>query len=359
VGGLQSDTVAEFSAVGYFFGRELQQSLGGPIGLIESAYGATPAESWTDVAWLKKDPDFKAIFDRWRRTVDDYCRAWPGYVKRYQAWKQACDAAKRSNRPIPPKPAAPQPHPSVNPYQPGGLYNSMVYPLANYRIKGVIWYQGEQNADRGYQYRKLFPTLIRCWRNTWKMNDLPFLFVQLANYMKPNPQPVPSRWAELREAQLLTAEKVPDTGLVVAVDVGAADTIHPRDKWDVGRRLALVALSEVYGKKVVCYGPLYDAMAVENARIRIRFKYSQYGLVTRGGGELKGFIVAGSDRKFVPARATIDGDTVVVWSDAVRNPVAVRYAWADNPVCNLYNRAGLPAVPFRTDDWPGVTAGVR
>ncbi|MFA0752919.1 MAG: hypothetical protein IMHGJWDQ_000683 [Candidatus Fervidibacter sp.] len=234
----------------------------------------------------------------------------------------------------------------------------MVAPLIPYAIRGVIWYQGESNVGRAYQYRKLFPALIASWRKAWGQGDFPFLFVQLANYLPRRSEPSESAWAELREAQLLTFKTVPNTGMAVAIDIGEADDIHPRNKQDVGKRLALAALAIAYGQKIVWSGPIYRSMRIEGNRIRLFFDHVGSGLVAKGD-KLVGFAIAGKDRKFVWAKAEIEGDTVVVWSEQVPEPVAVRYGWADNPECNLYNREGLPASPFRTDDWPGVTVNNR
>ncbi len=352
------ETVGEFSGVGYTFGKEIHKVIGVPIGLIRSAYGKTCAENWTSAQVLQSDPDYKPIFERWKKTETAFYKVFSEYVKKYNQWKAQVQKAKTAGLPVPAKPAAPQPHPTVNPWRPGGLYNAMIYPLANYPIKGVIWYQGEDNTNRSYQYRKLFPALIRNWRNTWHKATLPFLFVQLANYMKPSAQPGPSKWAELREAQM-KALAVPNTGMVVTIDIGDAKCIHPKDKEDVGKRLALAAQALVYGRKVMYSGPLYDSMKIEGNKIRIRFKFAEVGLMTKCADHIQGFAIAGADRKFVWAEARIDGQTVVVWNTKVPKPVAVRYAWADNPVCNLYNKAGLPAAPFRTDDWPGITANNR
>jgi sialate O-acetylesterase len=228
----------------------------------------------------------------------------------------------------------------------------MIAPLIPYTIAGVIWYQGESNAERAYQYRKLFPTMIQDWRHAWGEGDFPFLFVQLANYIQGG---VKTAWAELREAQSMTLS-LPKTGMAVTIDIGNPYDIHPKNKQEVGRRLALAAEALAYGRKVVYSGPLYESMSVEGLSVRLRFKHVDGGLVAKGG-PLKGFEIAGEDRKFVAAEARISGDTVVVRSAAGRapHPAAVRYAWADNPECDLYNKAGLPASPFRTDDWPGVT----
>ncbi|HEV2761856.1 MAG TPA: sialate O-acetylesterase, partial [Pyrinomonadaceae bacterium] len=249
----------------------------------------------------------------------------------------------------------PRPGPD-NPNNPTVLYNAMLAPLTPYAIRGAVWYQGESNAGRAYQYRALFPALIRDWRRAWGQPDFPFYFVQLANWRARKSEPAESDWAELREAQLFTLRSVPRTGMAVAVDIGEAEDIHPRNKRDVGERLARWALAETYKQRVVPSGPLYESHAVEGGRVRLRFGHAS-GLKTSDGASPKGFAVAGADRKFVWAEARVEGDTVVVWSERVPTPAAVRYAWADNPAVNLYNGAGLPASPFRTDDWPGLTAG--
>ena len=244
---------------------------------------------------------------------------------------------------------------SNNPNLPCVLFDGMISPLLPYGIRGAIWYQGESNAGRAYQYRTLFPTLITDWRKHWGQGDFPFLFVQLANFMAVKPEPDDDPWAELREAQCMTLS-LPNTGMAVTIDIGEADDIHPRNKQDVGRRLALAARHVAYGETLDYSGPMYRSMTIEGSTIRLYFDHVDGGLTTRDNKPLQGFAIAGEDRKFVWADARIDGDTVVVFSDSVPNPAAVRYAWAINPVCNLYNRAGLPASPFRTDSWPGVTA---
>ena len=237
------------------------------------------------------------------------------------------------------------------------LYNAMIAPLIPVAMRGAIWYQGESNANRAYEYRDLFKAMIRDWRTHWGEGDFPFYFVQLANFMKVKPRPAESTWAELREAQT-QALSLPNTGMAVTIDIGDATNIHPTNKQEVGRRLALIARHNVYGDTSLVYsGPLYKSMKIEGNKIRLYFDFVDGGLEARGGLPLKGFAIAGADKKFHWAQAVIDGKTVVVSSPAVRAPVAVRYAWANNPVCNLYNKAGLPASPFRTDDWDGVTKG--
>jgi sialate O-acetylesterase len=237
-------------------------------------------------------------------------------------------------------------------WMPLGLYNSMIAPLLNYRIKGVIWYQGESNTDRSAEYNELFSTLINDWREKWNEGNFPFLFVQLSNFMNPGNEPSESNWALLRESQLKILS-VPNTGMAVTYDIGEWNDIHPLDKKDVGKRLFLAAEKVAYGNDNMVYsGPVYKSMKVEHNKIVLSFTNIGTGIIAKGGGELKYFSIAGADKHFVWAKAKIDGNKVVVWSDKILKPVAVRYAWADDPEgANLYNKEGLPASPFRTDEW--------
>ncbi|HOJ34826.1 MAG TPA: sialate O-acetylesterase [Candidatus Hydrogenedentes bacterium] len=496
------ETVGPFSAVAYFFGRELHKHLNVPIGLIQTAWGGTVAEAWTSEASLRTIPDFVPQIDKLKEEVrqgeariqqvtqqyQEQFKAWfqtldekdPGYANGQAVWASAklktADWAKvtipdsscfkdfdgtgwfrktvtiptawagksltlslgpindldrvwfngvqvgettygtpwRNPRvygvpaelvkpgnavitvrvldiggsggllgkaeqltlsvaggesislagewlyhagldlktvpPLPQRPALIENNPNL----PSVLYNAMIAPLIPYGIRGAIWYQGESNANRAYQYRTLFPTLITDWRKQWGQGDFPFLFVQLANFQEVKPEPGDDAWAELREAQTMTLS-LPNTGMAVTIDIGEANDIHPQNKQDVGKRLALAARHVAYGEELDYSGPLYKSMQVEGSSIRLYFDHVDGGLTTPNGEPLKGFAIAGEDKKFVWADAKIDGDTVVVSSPSVPNPVAVRYAWAINPVCNLYNRAGLPASPFRTDSWPGIT----
>jgi len=234
------------------------------------------------------------------------------------------------------------------------LYNGMIEPLVPFGVRGAIWYQGESNADRAFQYRTLLPTLIRDWRDRFGVRDMGFHIVSLANYQATSAEPRDNDWAELREAQALTTKALRNCGIAMAIDIGDAGDIHPRNKQEVGRRLALSALAVTYGRKVEWSGPWYRSMKVTDKGVRLTFDHVGDGLVAKGD-RLTGFALAGKDRRFVWADAVIDGKTVLVSSPKVPRPVAVRYAWDINPVCNLYNKAGLPAVPFRTDDWPMIT----
>lgn len=246
--------------------------------------------------------------------------------------------------------------PKVHNYQyyPTVLYNAMLHPLIPFGLKGFIWYQGEANDSATYNYRTLFPMLISDWRKRWGQGNLPFLFVQLANYMKVKPEPVESEWAELREAQTMTLSQ-PNTGMACIIDVGDAETIHPLNKQEVGRRLALIADKQVYKQNIIASGPMFKSFSINGEEIHIRFSNTEDGLKTCDGKEVAGFAIAGEDKQFYWAKATIEGGEVVVYSNKVSKPVAVRYAWANNPVCNLVNSEGLPAMPFRTDTWKGIT----
>ncbi|HEY3418283.1 MAG TPA: sialate O-acetylesterase [Armatimonadota bacterium] len=272
----------------------------------------------------------------------------------------AGDWRYRAERAVPFKPLPHAPTAPDSVYSPVKLYNGMIAPLVHFGIRGVIWYQGESNSDLGYQYRTLFPVMIKSWRKAWGQGDFPFLYVQIANWIHHQDVPCDTQWPELREAQLMTLS-VPNTGMAVTIDIGEGPNIHPLNKQDVGYRLALAAEKIAYGMRIAYSGPIYRSMRIEGNRIRLSFKHTDGGLQagrTQTEPELTGFIIAGQDRVFVPAQAKIEGNSVVVWSEDIAKPVAVRYAWQFNPRCNLYNGAGLPASPFRTDDWPGMSFGV-
>ncbi len=339
------ETVKNFSAVAYFFARELRQHLKVPVGVIQATWGGTPAEAWTSLPTLQSDPAFRPLLDRWAKILAEYPVARQRYEAELQKWREAAEQAKAQGKPVPPQPRPPLG--PEHPHRPANLFNGMIAPLTKFTIRGVIWYQGESNVGRAAEYRRLFPAMITDWRKAWGLGDFPFLFVQLANFLARKPEPSESAWAELREAQMF-ALKLPNTGMATAIDIGDANDIHPRNKQEVGRRLALVARAIAYGEPIVYSGPIYERMQVEGNKVRLFFRHVGSGLVCKGE-KLTGFAITGVDGKFVWAEAAIEGDTVVVWSPQVPQPVAVRYAWADNPEVSLYNREGLPALPFRTD----------
>jgi sialate O-acetylesterase len=328
--------------------------LGVPVGMIHTSWGGTPSEAWTSREKLEETPEAKPILDRWENIVAKYPETLEAYNKTLEEWKKAADQAKKDGKDAPAKPRAPLS--PDHPHRPTSLYNAMIAPLVPYAIKGAIWYQGESNASRAYQYRTIFPAMIEDWREQWDQGKFPFLFVQLANFRERKEEPAESDWAELREAQVMTLD-LKNTGMAVIIDIGEADNIHPKNKQDVGKRLAAWTLAKDYNRDVVPSGPLFRSARFRNGKATIKFDYDDGGLMAKGS-ELKGFAIAGPDRKFVWANAEITGrknKKVQVWSDKVPEPVAVRYGWADNPECTLYNEAGLPASPFRTDDWPGIT----
>ena len=349
------ETVERFSGVAYFFGRRLQKEINIPVGLIHCSWGASSCEAWIKRSVLESHPQYKNMLKRWDKRMSSFNlsnidRAERQYIK----WSEETTAAKAAGKVPPLAPENMWEYLFLPRRRPSNCYNGMLLPLVPYAIRGVIWYQGETNADRAYQYQQLFPLMIGHWREEWAQGDFPFYFVQLANYMPVKKQPGESAWAELREAQTMTL-RVPNTGMAVGIDIGDAKDIHPKNKQDVGQRLALWALAKTYGKEIVYSGPLYRSMEVIGNKIVLHFDHCAGGLVAKGGGPLVGFAIADADKNFVWAEAEIVGDKVVVSSPKVSEPLAVRYAWADNPICNLYNREGLPASPFRTDMWKGVT----
>jgi sialate O-acetylesterase len=335
---LSPESTASFSAVGYYFGRELQKARNVPVGLIGTYWGGTPAEAWTSRPALEVNERYKAeILGRqteWHKQMADFDK------RKAEALK----AGKEFNDKPPFQPWASE------------LYNGMIAPLLPYGIKGAIWYQGESNAGQAEQYRTLFPDMIRCWRRSWGEPDFTFLCVQLAPFKAIKTEPGESDWAELRDAQLLATKVLPRTGMAVITDVGDEKDIHPKKKAPVGARLALAARGIAYGEKIEYSGPIYRNMMIHGDKVTLWFDHLDHGLLANPG-LLKGFAICGSDRKWVWARARIqDDNTIVASAPEVPNPVAVRYGWADYPTGNLWNKDGLPASPFRTDDFPLTTA---
>jgi sialate O-acetylesterase len=319
------DTVGGFSAVAYHFGAHLQTNLKVPIGLIHTSWGGTPAEAWTSLEALEAVPQ-----------LQHYVNSAKATAKRFATDKKP-----------------------VNPHTPASLYNAMIRPLLPVAIKGAIWYQGESNAGRAYEYRTLFETMIKDWRKRWGQ-DFPFFLVQLAPWNAGDTDGV--SWAELRETQYLATQDLPKVGMAVITDAGDLFDIHPKDKTTPGVRLALAARAIAYGQKIPYSGPVYKSMKTDGDKAVLTFDHLGGGLVGRYGpggynarGKINGFEVCGKDKYFYPATAVIQGDTVVVTCEKVSKPVAVRFGWKNYPVVNLYNKARLPAVPFKTDEFPWTT----
>jgi sialate O-acetylesterase len=350
----QPDTVGRFSAVGYFFGRRLHQVLDVPVGLINDAWGGSACEAWIRRDILAADEKYGPLLKRWDRLEKNLPQAKAEYESRLAEWTKAAAKARADGKEPPRRPANPEDQMRGN-SRPGNIYNGVLKPTIGYGIRGAIWYQGESNAGRAYQYRDMFPLMIKSWRDEWGQGDFSFYWVQLADYQAEVPEPRDSMWAELREAQTMTM-KLPKTGEAVIIDVGDAHDIHPTNKQDVANRLARWALARDYGVKIAAQSPTYAAMEKHGNKIVLKFKEVGRGLKTADVAEARGFAIAGDDHKFVWAKAKIVGPAAIeVWSDNVSEPAAVRYAWADNPVCNIYSAEGLPLTPFRTDDFPALT----
>jgi len=346
-------TVGSFSAVGYFFGRDLYRAINSPVGMIHSSWGGTEAEAWTSDPVLEADPEQKVVADSWRQRIADFPHVLEQYEQKLGEWEKAAEASEANGQVALPLPDGPK-DPRSHPWRASGLWNAMMAPLTPCAIAGAIWYQGESNAEFAYQYRNVFATMIKQWRSSWGEGDFPFLFVQLANFVTGS-QPTDS-WAVLRESQEKTLA-LPKTGMAVAMDIGESRNIHPRNKQEVGRRLALAAEGVAYGRKVEYMGPTFRSLRVERDALRARFTHVVGGLVVRGP-RLVGFEIAGQDQQFFPAEAKIDGSEIVLSSSRVTKPVAARYAWENDPKCNLYDSVGLPAPPFRSDDWKVSTQGL-
>lgn len=335
------ESVADSSAVAYYFVRDLQQRLNVPIGLIESFWGGTAAESWTSLRSLAADASLMPVFAERSEMVDDRETTMLQLEQENRDYEKAAAQAKAEGKPLPGRSW----HPDFAAWAPAALYNGMIAPLTRFPIRGVIWYQGEANSgERAPLYAHLFQTMISDWRRSWDEGDFPFLFVQIANFTtKPE-----DLWPEVRNAQR-QALALRNTGMAVTIDIGDPVDIHPKDKLDVGLRLARAARAIAYGEKIEWSGPLYRQLTREDHGLRVWFDHAE-GLTAKGGGAVMGFEVAGDDGKYVTADAKIDGASVIVASAAVPDPVSVRYAWADNPTCNLVNREGLPASPFQAPE---------
>jgi sialate O-acetylesterase len=392
------DSAKNFSAVAYFFAREIRSDQKVPVAVLQAPWGGTDIETWISLNGLKQNPPLQKTLDRWDKAVAEHekVKADPGLVTAYEndlkQWQAEVLPAysavmkqynldKEAGKDVGPRPQPSRPElsnpdpmgtpsPSRRPSTPTVNFNGMIAPLTPYAIRGVIWYQRENNGSRGMEYRDLFPRLIEDWRYQWKNGggvskpELPFLFVQLPCNGADATPVAEQGWPWLREAQLMTLKKVPRTGMAITIDVGDPNNVHPADKLDVGLRLALLAKKLVYGENIVASGPLFENFKPEaGGKICLQFTETGSGLTIgqqpwcAPGVErfpkdkLIGFFLASEDKKWFEAAATIDGDHVVLSSAQVPKPVAVRYGWANSPPCNLYNKEGLPASPFRTDDW--------
>jgi sialate O-acetylesterase len=356
------DTVKSFSAVGYHFGLVLQQLLDVPIGLIDNSWGGSSCEAWIQRdRFADQDALYGPLLQRWVMSESEAepKAAYESYEAALLKWQSDVIAAKKSGQPLPDQPARPN-TPLVAQHRPGNLFNGRVEPILPFAIRGAIWYQGESNASRAYQYRHMFPLMIRNWREAWDQGEFPFYWVQLADFKQEVAEPGDSDWAELREAQTMAVRELNQSGQAVIIDLGEGSDIHPREKAEVARRLARLALAQNYGWNIVHRSPQFSSMEIQEGKAILSFEHRGGGLRTVDERDVLGFAIAGEDRKWRAAQAKIlDGEKVVVWHDELPQPVAVRYAWADNPVCNLFNAEGLPVTPFRTDDWPGVTAEAR
>jgi sialate O-acetylesterase len=340
-------TVGGYSAVLYFFGRELHREVGVPVGLINTSVGGTPIEAWTAAAVQLADPTTKDRYEASLKNFDafDPAKATALFEKQLSAWKTAVEKAKAEGKDLPRKPYEPISFRATH-GGPAGLYNAKVVNLAPYTLRGMLWYQGEGNAGAPELYHRQLKALVTSWRALWA-DEVPFAWVQLPNFTSPG-----EGWPRIRESMMKTLE-LPKTGMAITIDLGDAKDIHPKNKQDVGKRLSLWALGTVYGKSVPAIsGPLPAGATIDGDAITVSFKHANGGLKSMDGGALKGFQIAGSDQQWKPADAKIVGETVVVRSAEVAAPVAVRYAWKDWPEYSLANGAGLPASPFRTDDWP-------
>jgi sialate O-acetylesterase len=343
-----------FSALGYFFGRELHKQLDVPVGLICSAWGGTRIEPWTPPVGFTLVSGLADVTKQIQQADAEYEKEIKKTMGQFEQWDAAAKKALAEGKTAPSPPAWPK-HPLDDSGKPTGLYNAMIHPLVPFAIRGAIWYQGEANLSEGMLYCEKMKALIGGWRKVWGQGDFPFYYVQLAPYRYRWGPPSPYKLPELWKAQT-AALAIPNTGMAVTVDISSLDDIHPKNKQEVGRRLALWALAKTYGRSDLVYsGPAYKSMAVEGDKIRISFDYVGSGLATGDGREPTWFEIAGEDKNFVQAQAKIEGNTVIVWSDKVPKPVMVRFCWHEEAEPNFMNKEGLPAWPFRTDDWPVIT----
>ncbi len=352
-------SVRGFSAAGYYFAVQLRNELRVPIGVINSSYGGTQAEAWTPVEYLLAFPELRPCVERTKIWDAERPRVKAEYEQRMQQWREAAEKANAAGTRPPSQPRVPD---ALRESRiAASIYDRMIAPLIPFAIRGVVWYQGESNEERAQQYELLLPTMIKAWRERWGQGDFPFGIVQLPNYRDPHPEPFDEPWSFLREAQRRTALTTPNSGLIVTIDIGEAHDIHPRNKLDVGKRMARWALVTAYHHKMTVSGPMFHDAKLKGPKLVLTFDDAGKGLRIRKADELEEFAVAGADHQWHWANAKIKGrNHVIVWSDVVSHPLAVRYAFNSNPRNpNLTNDTGLPTAPFRSDNWPGPTDGKR
>ncbi len=340
------DTIGGFTGVGYFFARAISEKLNVPVGILHASWGGTPIESWVPEPALRSSHAWPGFNARWQAAMKVFPQAYADQPGLEAAWQKAQEEFKASGKPVTMR----WPRPPMGPgsaYGPGTLFNGMIAPLAPYALRGALWYQGESNVGRPREYAELLPALIQSWRAAWLQSDFPFLVVQLPSYTD-HGNATGRAWAELREAQEAVL-RVPAGGLAVTIDNDEPDNLHPTDKRPVGERLALIAAAQIHGLAMEWIGPVFQAATPEGTSLRLKFTHAA-GLTLRNGSDT-GFEVAGADQAFHAAAARLEGDTVLVSAAEVSLPVAVRYAWTNSPAVTLFNGAGLPAAPFRSDDW--------
>ena len=354
-------TAASFTAVGFFYGKLLHEMLGVPVGLIDNSWGGSACEAWVRRDLLEKDARFKDLMDQWKKTESTYtpevfAKDMAAYKVKAEAYNKArAEAAKEKKFFTEQAPRPPQ-NPLTGNHRPGNLYSGCLHPVIGYGIKGAIWYQGESNASRAFEYSYLFPLMIQHWRDEWKSGDFPFYWVQLADFKPEQPLPGDSDWAELRESQTKTETAIKNGGQAVIIDVGEAKDIHPKNKRDVAERLVRWALAKDYGIKIPYRSPEFKAADFSGNKAVVTLDTFGSSLQTFDVTEVRGLAVCGEDRKWAWADGKIVGpDKVEVTCKTVAKPVAVRYAWSDNPVCNLYSKEWLPVTPFRSDSFPMTT----
>jgi len=351
-------SVKEFSAAAYYFGVALQQKLKVPVGIINDSFGGSEAEAWTPKSYLHST-DLQPCIDRGSMWAAERAKVQKEYAATIQQWKIYAEKEREAGR-IPKE--APHQSEALREYRPAAsIYENMIKPVIPFAIRGNIWYQGENNEDRAEQYGILLPTMIRAWREEWKEGNFPFGIVQLPNFRDAKSEPADEAWSHLRDAQRWTSDTVANTGLIVTIDIGEAHNIHYKDKLDVGKRICRWALADVYHQEILAGGPVFEMAETKGKKMIATFKVTGSGLTTIDGKAPQGFALAGDDHQWHWAKAKIiNKNQLVVWSTEVKNPVAVRYAFNNNPKDpNLTNDSKIPASPFRSDNWSGPTHGKR